>query len=120
MKWLFAAAALAAALALAGTAKAASPFDGNWRVTIVTQSGSCDPAYSYPLKISNGRVSYGGDGSFEIGGSVAPAGAVKVLIARGSQSATGTGKLSATSGSGSWRGKSSGSACAGRWEATRG
>lgn len=115
----FAAAVVVAVVVLAGAAKAAGSFDGTWRVTIITQSGNCDPAYSYPLKVEDGRVSYAGDGSFDISGHVGEAGAVSVTIARGDQKASGSGKLSANSGSGQWSGKSSSTACSGRWEATR-
>ena len=119
LKWLFAAAGVAAAIALAGAAHAAASHDGNWKVTIITEAGNCDPAYSYPVKIAGGVVSYAGDGSFDISGKVADAGAVNVTIARGEQRASGTGKLSASSGEGKWSGKSSSTACSGRWEATR-
>ena len=115
----FAAAALTAAIVLAGAAKAGSSFDGSWKVTIITQSGNCDPAYSYPVKVVGGRVSYSGDGSFDISGHVGDAGAVSVAIARGDQKASASGKLSANSGSGQWSGKSSSTSCSGRWEATR-
>jgi hypothetical protein len=112
------------AAALAGivqpdSTKAAASFDGAWRVTIITQSGNCDPAYSYPVKVEGGRVSYSGDGDFDISGHVGDAGAVSVAIARGDQKASASGKLSANSGSGQWSGKSSSTACSGRWEATR-
>ncbi|CAN5182406.1 hypothetical protein BH10PSE10_BH10PSE10_24250 [soil metagenome] len=110
---------LAAAIALSGSAKAGASFDGSWRVTIITQSGNCDPAYSYPVKVEDGRVSYSGDGSFDITGHVGEAGAVNVTIARGDQKASGSGRLSANSGSGQWSGKSSSTACSGRWEASR-
>ncbi len=115
----FAAAALTAAIVLAVSAKAGSSFDGAWKVTIITQSGNCDPAYSYPVKVVGGRVSYSGDGSFDISGHVGDAGAVSVAIARGDQKASANGKLSANSGSGQWSGKSSSTSCSGRWEATR-
>ncbi len=114
-----AALSLVAAVALASAAKANASHDGSWKVTIITQSGNCDPAYSYPVKVEGGKVSYAGDGSFEISGSVADAGAVSVTIARGDQKASGTGKLTATSGAGEWTGKSSSTACSGRWEASR-
>lgn len=123
VRWLSAAAV--AALALAGVltfakgAKAGATFDGIWKVTIITQSGNCDPAYSYPLKVVDGHVSYAGDGSFEISGNVGAAGGVTVAIARGDQKASASGKLSATSGSGQWSGKSASTACSGRWEASR-
>ena len=88
----FAAAMLTAAVVLATSARAGSAFDGAWRVTIITQSGNCDPAYSYPVKVEGGRVSYSGDGSFDISGHVGDAGAVSVTIARGDQKASGSGK----------------------------
>jgi hypothetical protein len=119
LKWLFAAAGVAAAIALAGAAHAAASHDGIWKVTIITQAGNCDPAYSYPVKVSGGVVSYNGDGSFTIAGNVADAGTVKVSISRGDQRADATGKLTGDSGAGQWSGKSASTACSGRWEATR-
>jgi hypothetical protein len=119
IRWIFAAAAVAASIALAGASKAASSHDGNWKVTIITQAGNCDQAYSYPVRVEAGHVSYGGTGSFEITGTVAEAGDVTVAIARGSQHANASGKLSAKSGEGLWIGKSSSSTCSGRWEALR-
>jgi hypothetical protein len=119
IRWFFAAAALAAAIAMAGASKAAASHDGNWKVTIITQAGSCDQAYSYPVKVEAGHISYGGTGSFEITGTVAEAGDVTVDITRGSQHANASGKLSGNSGAGLWIGKSSSTACSGRWEALR-
>ncbi len=110
---------LVAAVALASAAKANASFDGAWRVTIVTQAGNCDPAYSYPVKVEGGRVSYSGDGSFEISGSVADAGTVSVSIARGDQKASASGKLTGNAGAGQWTGKSSSMDCSGRWETSR-
>ena len=115
----FAAAALTAAVVLASSAKAGSSFDGSWKVTIITQSGNCDPVYSYQVKVEGGRVSYSGDGGFDISGHVGDAGTVSVAIAHGDQKASASGKLSANSGSGQWSGKSSSMTCSGRWEATR-
>jgi len=119
LKWLFAAAGVAAAIALAGAAHAAPTYDGNWKVTIITQAGNCDPAYAYPVKVSGGIVSYNGEGSFVISGKVAEAGTVSVAIVRGEQHADATGKLSGDTGSGQWRGKSASTNCSGRWEATK-
>ena len=114
-----AALSLVAAVALASAAKANASFDGAWQVTIVTQSGNCDPAYSYPVRVEGGRVLYNGQNDFQVSGSVGDAGAVNVTIARGDQRANGTGKLSGNAGSGQWTGKSSSTSCSGRWEATR-
>lgn len=114
---------LAASVLLAtgfdGGAKAGAAFDGTWKVVIITQSGSCDPAYTYPVRVSGGRVSYAGEGSFEISGHVADGGGVNVAIARGEQRASASGRLTASAGSGQWSGKSSATACSGRWEASR-
>jgi hypothetical protein len=118
-RWFFAVAAFALAIALAGHSRAASSHDGLWRVTIMTQSGDCDAAYSYPVKVVDGQVSYSGDGSFDISGSVGDAGNVSVSIARGDQRASASGKLNGNSGSGQWSGKSASTACSGRWEAVR-
>jgi len=118
-RWFFALAAFAMAIALAGHSKAAASHDGLWRVTIITQAGDCDPAYSYQVKVAGGRVSYAGDGSFEISGSVGEAGSVNVSIARGDQQASASGKLDGNSGAGQWHGKSASTACSGRWEAVR-
>jgi hypothetical protein len=118
-RWFFAVAAFALAIALAGHSRAGSSHDGVWRVTIITQSGDCDPAYSYPVKVAGGQVSYSGDGGFEISGNVGDAGNVSVSIARGDQHASASGKLNGNSGSGQWSGKSASTACSGRWEAVR-
>ena len=116
--------ALAAAAILAATAVPASApatarsnFDGQWSVLIVTQKGTCDRAYRYPVKIDNGSVGYAGDSSFTVSGKVGENGAVTVKVARGSQSANGQGRLSATDGSGMWIAGSG--ECSGTWTAER-
>ena len=97
------------------TTKAA--FDGGWSVLIVTEKGTCDRAYRYPVKIQNGAVGYAGTASFTVSGKVDPKGAVTVTVARGSQSATGQGHLSGTDGSGRWTAASG--ECSGTWTAER-
>jgi hypothetical protein len=113
------AAALALSLIAATPAAARTPYDGNWSVVIVTERGSCDPAYRYNLLISNGIVSYPGDSSFSVYGRVVRNGAVSVTVARGGQRADGTGRLSGNYGSGRWRGVGASSECSGRWMAER-
>ncbi|MBX9711700.1 MAG: hypothetical protein K2X60_11770 [Xanthobacteraceae bacterium] len=120
--WLAASAFAIASLLLvvfAAKARAGATYDGGWKVVIITQSGNCDPAYSYPVRVTGGRVSYAGDGSFEISGNVSEGGGVNVTIARGDQRASGSGRLSASLGAGQWTGKSASTACSGRWEASR-
>jgi len=116
--------ALAALSILATTAVSASTpvlaksnFDGQWSVLIVTQKGTCDRAYRYPVKIDNGSVGYAGDAAFTVSGKVGANGAVTVTVARGSQSAKGQGKLSSTDGAGMWVAETGD--CSGTWTAER-
>jgi hypothetical protein len=115
----FAALTILAATAVPASAPATakSNYDGNWSVLIVTQKGTCDRAYRYPVKIQNGSVGYAGSASFTVSGKVGDKGAVTVTVARGSQSATGQGHLSLTDGSGRWTAASG--ECSGTWTAER-
>jgi hypothetical protein len=92
-------------------------FDGTWSVLIVTEKGTCDRAYRYPVRISNGSVGYAGEASFNVSGSVGPNGSVTVMVSKGNQSARGSGQLSATDGSGRWVAGSG--ECSGTWTAER-
>jgi hypothetical protein len=109
----FAASLLAAT---AGTALAATPYDGAWSVLIVTQAGNCDTAYKYPMRIANGKVLYDGSGSFTMSGAVGAGGVAKVSIALGEKKASGSGRLGPKAGAGKW---TSSTGCSGRWEAER-
>jgi hypothetical protein len=116
--------ALSAALVVAngGPAPARTPYDGPWAVMIITESGTCDPAYRYAVLISDGKVAYDANessGLFNIAGRVDARGQVNVSIRRGGQHADGSGRLSDNTGAGTWTGNSSSDACAGRWEAKR-
>ena len=42
-------------------AQAKTNFDGNWSVVIVTEKGTCDRSYRYPVRITDGAVGYAGD-----------------------------------------------------------
>jgi hypothetical protein len=108
---------LAATVPASAPASARSNFDGTWSVLIVTQKGTCDRAYRYPVKIDKGSVGYAGDASFTVSGKVGENGAVTVRVARGSQSANGQGRLSSTDGSGQWVAGSG--ECSGTWTAER-
>lgn len=114
---LFAVPALAATtVAAPKLAAAATPFDGNWSVLIVTDKGTCDKAYRYPVVIREGAVLYGGKSGFAVQGRVDPKGALSVRISYGGQAADGVGRLALKSGSGTW---AAGTACTGRWQAER-
>jgi hypothetical protein len=106
----------------AGLVEAKTPFDGPWAVTIMTESGTCDPAYRYAVVVADGKVTADfneSSGTINISGKIDAGGRVSVNVGRGDQRADATGKLSQSSGSGTWTGKTSQAACAGRWEAKR-
>ncbi len=108
----------AAAVGATTVASAATPYDGRWSVVIQTTRGNCDQAYRYGLNIVNGNVTYDGNGGFDVRGRVARNGAVRVRVAYGGSYADGNGRLSRSSGSGSWKGVGNG-VCSGRWVAEK-
>jgi hypothetical protein len=109
--------ALVAASALfASTASfAMPPYDGLWSVSIVTEKGTCDRGYRYPIRIANGVLVNAGSTDFTISGKVAPTGAITVTVSHGSSSASGSGRLAGGAGEGRW----SGGECSGSWTAER-
>ena len=70
------------------------------------QEGNCDPAYRYPLRIADGKVLYDGQNDFAVSGNVSGSGTVNVSISRGESKANGSGRLTASGGTGKWTGKS--------------
>jgi hypothetical protein len=104
--------------AASGRAPAAN-FDGNWSVLIITENGDCDRAYRYPVRVVNGQLRYEGEAGVTISGRVDGSGKISATVSRGEQSANGSGRLSPSSGTGTWKGKSSTTACTGRWEAEK-
>jgi hypothetical protein len=115
---LLAATIAASALTQATYVRAATKFDGNWSVVIVTRSGPCDASYRFSGQIVNGNIGYGG-GGVDLVGRVRSNGAAFVRVSSGSSYAVGSGRLNATHGSGVWRGVSSGARCSGVWSASR-
>ena len=116
---IFAALLVGSATAGAPPAAVAATQDGNWSVLIITEKGDCDRGYRYDVKIANGNVSYQGAAPVDLAGTVASNGAISVSIKSGEKGASGTGRLSTSSGTGTWRGVGSSGSCAGRWEAER-
>lgn len=96
-------------------ATSAPGYDGLWSVVIITERGTCDRAYRYPVRISRGAVLNAGDSPVNITGRVADNGALTVTVSHGNQRATGSGRLSGGNGAGSWQGGD----CAGIWQAER-
>jgi hypothetical protein len=67
-------------------------------------------------QIVGGRV-YSKDQSYQANGAVGANGVIRVSVASGRLSGSGSGRLSSNSGSGSWR--SSRGECSGSWSASR-
>jgi hypothetical protein len=95
----------------AAPAIAQTDYDGNWNVTVITKTGSCQPTTSYPLVVADGNVS----GAADLSGSVGRNGMVRASL-RGAHA---NGQLSGNAGSGRWNSASAGMPCSGRWTATR-
>jgi len=91
---------------------AQSPYDGLWQVTIVTNTGSCEPTASSTLTVTDGKISASGA---NVSGTIGREGVVKVSI----NGAYANGQLNGNSGAGKWNGASGGIPCSGRWQASR-
>jgi hypothetical protein len=107
----------ACACLLATVAEARSPYDGQWDITFVTQSGDCGAVYNYSVMIANGVITSPAVQSFR--GNVNNAGVVHAAVALQEQHATGTGRLTGVVGRGTWTGNSGDQRCAGAWTAKR-
>jgi hypothetical protein len=115
-----AAVVLAFAVATISAAASAASFDGPWTVLVTTRKGPCDQAYRYGVVISNGVVQYAGGGPVSLTGRVTSSGSVSVRVSSGPQWALGSGRLSRSSGGGSWHGQGTKGTCRGVWSASRG
>ena len=110
---------IAAALRLSGgVASAQQRFDGNWSVQVVTQTGSCQKAYRFPVVIQNGQVRYGGAEGIAVSGAVTSKGVIRGNFGVGSAQASVSGRLSSRTGSGTWVGSGSFN-CSGQWQAEK-
>ena len=92
-----------------------SPYDGTWSVAIYTQRGDCG-SVRVAVRIVGGRV-YSADQSYQSNGAVGDNGVIRVNVASGGLSASGSGRLTHNSGAGRWR--SSRGECSGTWLAVR-
>jgi hypothetical protein len=119
---VFVIALAAAAIVVAGSpepVRAQASTDGSWSVLIVTETGECDRAYRYRIRVADGKILYDGEAGVSFTGQVDSKGQVAATVQRGDQRATGSGKLAGSKGAGTWTGKSGTGACGGRWEAER-
>ena len=104
---------LIASLLLATPAAASTSFDGQWNVQISSSNAACTTG-SVAIGISNGRVA-SSTATVSASGRVADAGTIRVTLSTGMKRAVGSGRLSGTSGSGTWRA----ALCSGTWTAQR-
>ena len=104
---------LFAAMSVA-TPAAAATFDGEWNVQIASTSSVCGGGATVSIGINNGQVA-STNALMTASGRVAEAGIISVTLTSGIKRAVGWGHLSATSGSGTWRG----ALCSGTWTAQR-
>ena len=102
---------LLAAMVFASPASA--NFDGQWNVQISSPNSSCTTG-SVAIGISNGQVA-SNTATVTASGRVADAGSISVTLNNGMKRAVGSGRLSGTSGSGTWRA----ALCSGTWTAQR-
>lgn len=107
------AAVFAIALPVAAASAATSSFDGAWNVRIASSSEGCGNGATVSIGINNGQVA--SSGAVTASGRVAEAGNINVTLSSGIKRAVGFGRLSGTSGSGTWRG----AMCTGTWTAER-
>ena len=107
------AASLFAVLGFA-TPSTAATFDGDWNVQITSSNAACPSGTSVSIEINNGKVA-SNNAVVTASGRVADAGSINVTLASGVKRAVGTGRLSGTSGSGTWRA----ALCSGTWTAQR-
>ncbi len=96
------------------TPAAAASFDGQWNVQIASSNSVCPNGATVSIGINNGRIE-SNNAMVTASGHVADAGIINVTLTSGIKRATGSGHLTATSGSGTWHG----AMCSGTWTAQR-
>jgi hypothetical protein len=94
----------------------AGAYDGEWSVIIQTLRGDCIGGVRVAVRITGSRV-LSPDPGYNARGVVASNGAIRVVVSRGEQSASGFGRLVGDSGRGSWR--TARGECSGQWAAER-
>jgi hypothetical protein len=92
-------------------------FNGSWNLAFVTQSGTCDPSYSFTVNVSNGLVTE--PNLVRFSGHVQSSGYVHASVSVQDKYASGSGRLFGSSGKGTWIGRSGSGRCAGYWTAQR-
>jgi hypothetical protein len=94
----------------------AGAYDGDWSVVIQTLRGECAGGIRVAVRITSNHV-LSPDPAYDARGVVASNGAIRVVVSRGDQSASGSGRLTRDAGRGWWR--TVRGECSGQWAAER-
>jgi hypothetical protein len=94
----------------------ADKFDGAWSVQMVASAGMCGSSADHALIVQESRVRASSSG-VSVSGQVGSTGSVSLTLQKGPAQGTATGKLSGSSGAGTWT--VAGLGCSGRWTAQR-
>jgi len=116
-KYLLSTVISCAALLLATTANARSSYDGSWSLVFFTQRGACDSTYNFSVNVNDGVLTHPNLVKFR--GYVGRSGAVRASVTVQDKYASGSGRLTAGSGRGTWSGRAGGERCSGYWTAQR-
>jgi hypothetical protein len=100
-----------------------SPFDGSWKMSLVTTDGHCG-VINVGLAIRGGRIS-STSGKFvfrpiRIAGLISGSGQTRMNGVAGPRKAKGVGRFTRVKGSGKWTGTGPSGVCSGYWVAARG
>src|SRR5262249_14055328 len=114
--WVAASVLVLASLSVSSPALPRSNFNGDWSVIVQSRGRACAPTVRYPVAITNGVVTNGGETPATVQGRVAPNGTVRVTVQSGGSWASGSCRLTTNGGSGGWRGAGAPRICGGRWQ----
>ncbi len=103
-------------MAAAHVAQAQSINDGTWAVTLITQSGDCDPSVSSKIQVRDGQINENGLFA-RINGGIDDAGRVALQVVRGADNIAARGTVKGVQARGSWSSPSRN--CSGSWMAMR-
>ena len=101
-----------------GTVKFTHP-DGTWTIELVTKTGPCDQSYLGDVQVIDGALHLASASSDTFSGRVTPNGAVTLTSTMGGGNGVGSGRVSGSSGSGSWHAEMQNGVCSGVWSARR-
>jgi hypothetical protein len=98
-------------------AETRTPFDGRWSIRVLADVEHCALGHVVPIRVSDGRISYGGFLGAAASGQVRSNGKVRMRMAHAADVVNATGALKGAAGSGRWA--SATSECEGDWRARR-